>query len=91
MSEIRDLFRNLGAISSMGISVVLAIAIGVWFGMFLDRQLATEPWFFWIFRVQKCLCYHPAGDQKTEYQWLMKNSSQRRSFGQVSYYSAVHH
>ena len=49
MSEIRDLFRNLGAISSMGISVVLAIAIGVWFGMFLDRQLGTEPWFFWLF------------------------------------------
>lgn len=49
MSEIRDIFRNLGAISSMGISVVLAIAIGVWFGMFLDRQFDTAPLFFWIF------------------------------------------
>lgn len=49
MSEIRDIFRNLGAISSMGISVVLAIAIGVWFGMYLDSQFNTAPWFFWLF------------------------------------------
>lgn len=49
MSETRDIFRNLGLVSSMGISVVLAIAIGVWFGLFLDRWLGTAPWFFWIF------------------------------------------
>lgn len=33
----------------MGISVVLAIAIGVWFGLTLDRWLGTKPWFFFIF------------------------------------------
>ena len=49
MSELRDIFRNLGMLSSMGISVVLAIAIGVWFGLSLDRWLGTAPWFFWIF------------------------------------------
>lgn len=49
MSEIRDIFRNLSLLSGMGISVVLAIAIGVWFGLFLDRWLGTTPWFFWIF------------------------------------------
>ncbi len=49
MSEFRDLFRNLGLVSSMGISVVLAIGIGVWFGLFLDRSFGTKPWFFWIF------------------------------------------
>ena len=36
-------------VSSMGISVVLAIAIGVWFGLTLDRWLGTKPWFFYIF------------------------------------------
>ena len=45
----RELFRNLAMVSSMGISVVLAIAIGVWFGLTLDRWLGTKPWFFYIF------------------------------------------
>lgn len=45
----RQLFKSLAMVSSMGISVVLAIAIGVWFGLTLDRWLNTKPWFFYIF------------------------------------------
>ncbi|MEI6703367.1 MAG: AtpZ/AtpI family protein [Deltaproteobacteria bacterium] len=45
----RDLLQSLAMVSSMGISVVLAIAIGVWFGLTLDRWLGTKPWFFYIF------------------------------------------
>ncbi|MFA7402458.1 MAG: AtpZ/AtpI family protein [Pelobacteraceae bacterium] len=45
----RQLFRSLAMVSSMGISVVLAIAIGVWFGLTLDRWFGTKPWFFYIF------------------------------------------
>lgn len=45
----RQLFQSLAMVSSMGISVVLAIAIGVWFGLTLDRWLGTSPWFFYIF------------------------------------------
>ena len=45
----RQLFQSLAMVSSMGISVVLAIAIGVWFGLTLDRWLDTKPWFFYIF------------------------------------------
>jgi F0F1-type ATP synthase assembly protein I len=45
----RQLFQNLAMVSSMGISVVLAIAIGVWFGLTLDRWFGTKPWFFYIF------------------------------------------
>jgi F0F1-type ATP synthase assembly protein I len=45
----RDLLRSLAMVSSMGISVVLAIGIGVWFGLTLDRWLGTRPWFFYIF------------------------------------------
>jgi ATP synthase protein I len=44
-----DLLRSLAMVSSMGISVVLAIGIGVWFGLTLDRWLGTRPWFFYIF------------------------------------------
>ncbi len=45
----RQLFQSLAMVSSMGISVVLAIAIGVWLGLSLDRWLNTKPWFFYIF------------------------------------------
>lgn len=45
----KDLLRSLAMVSSMGISVVLAIGIGVWFGLTLDRWLNTTPWFFYIF------------------------------------------
>ncbi len=44
-----SLYRSLAALSSMGISLVLAIAIGVWFGLTLDRWFGTSPWFFFIF------------------------------------------
>jgi ATP synthase protein I len=45
----RELFQSLAMVSSMGISVVLAIDIGVWFGLTLDRWFGTKPWFFYIF------------------------------------------
>lgn len=45
----RELMRSLAMVSSMGTSVVLAIAIGVWLGLSLDSWLGTTPWFFYIF------------------------------------------
>lgn len=45
----KELFRSLAMVSSMGISAALAIALGVWFGLFLDRTFDTHPWFFYIF------------------------------------------
>ena len=48
-SSKNELFRSLAMVSSMGISAALAIAIGVWFGLTLDRWLGTHPWFFYIF------------------------------------------
>ena len=44
-----SIFRNLALLSSMGISSVLAVVIGVWFGLTLDRWFGTKPWFFFIF------------------------------------------
>ncbi len=45
----KSLFKTLGLVSSMGISVALAIAIGVYIGLKLDKWLGTAPWFFFIF------------------------------------------
>lgn len=47
--EKRKLLKTLGVVSSMGISVVLAIAIGVFVGLKLDEWFGTAPVFFFIF------------------------------------------
>ena len=41
--------RQLGALSTVGFSFVLAVGLGVWFGFLLDRWLGTSPWGFFLF------------------------------------------
>lgn len=48
-TEKRELLSSLSVVSSMGVSVALAIAIGVWLGLTLDNWFGTKPWFFYIF------------------------------------------
>jgi ATP synthase protein I len=43
--------RALGALSTVGLSFVLAIVLGAWFGYLLDKWLGTSPWLFLIFFV----------------------------------------
>lgn len=47
--EKKNLLKTLGAVSTMGISMALAIAIGVYIGLKLDQWFGTKPWFFFIF------------------------------------------
>lgn len=47
--EKRNLIKTIGLVSSMGISVALAIIIGVVIGRQLDKWFGTHPWFFFIF------------------------------------------
>ncbi|RNC68126.1 MAG: AtpZ/AtpI family protein [Desulfuromonadales bacterium] len=47
--EKRGIIKTVGLVSSMGISVALAIIIGVVTGRWLDKWLGTHPWFFFIF------------------------------------------
>jgi ATP synthase protein I len=44
-----DTLRTLGALSTVGISFVLAIVIGAWVGRTLDTWLGTSPWLFIVF------------------------------------------
>ena len=46
-----DSVRTLGALSSVGLSFVLAIVIGVLVGLWLDRLFGTNRVFFFIFFV----------------------------------------
>jgi ATP synthase protein I len=38
--------KTIGALSTVGLSFVLAIVIGVAAGYYLDRRLGTSPWLF---------------------------------------------
>jgi ATP synthase protein I len=41
--------QSIGALSTVGLSFVLAIVLGAWFGYLLDKWLGTSPWFFLLF------------------------------------------
>ena len=43
--------RQLGALSTVGFSFVLAVGLGVWFGLLVDRWLDSSPWGFFLFFV----------------------------------------
>ena len=47
----REVAQSIGALSTVGLSFVLAIALGAWFGYLLDSWLGTKPWLFLLFFV----------------------------------------
>ena len=49
--ETRRAFKDLAYYSSLGISVSLAIFIGLGVGVWLDRKFDTSPWLTLIFLV----------------------------------------
>jgi ATP synthase protein I len=44
-----DTMRTVGALSTVGISFVLAIVIGTGFGLFLVRRFGFGQWVFFLF------------------------------------------
>ena len=49
--ETRRTFKEMAYFSSLGISVSLAIFIGLGIGVWLDRKFDTSPWLTLIFLV----------------------------------------
>jgi ATP synthase protein I len=49
--ETRRTFREMAYYSSLGLSVALAIFIGLAIGVVLDRKFDTSPWFTLVFLV----------------------------------------
>ena len=47
--EAKRTFRELAYYSSLGLSVSLAIFIGLAIGVVLDRKFETSPWFTLVF------------------------------------------
>jgi ATP synthase protein I len=44
-----DTARTIGALSTVGFSFVLSIAIGAGLGWYLDKSFGTGPWLFFLF------------------------------------------
>ncbi len=44
-----DAFRTIGALSTVGISFVLAVGLGALIGYYLDKWFGTSPWLFLLF------------------------------------------
>jgi F0F1-type ATP synthase assembly protein I len=47
--ETRKLFKTLGYLSTVGLSMAIAIGIGAVVGFYLDKKFGTDPWLFFIF------------------------------------------
>jgi len=47
--ELRQIFKALGLITYMGISVVISVGAGIFIGWLLDRWLCTTPWLLLVF------------------------------------------
>jgi ATP synthase protein I len=45
----RKLMRMLGVLSTVGLTMVFATAIGLYIGLKLDKWLNTSPWFTAVF------------------------------------------
>jgi F0F1-type ATP synthase assembly protein I len=45
----REKAQSIGALSTVGLSFVLAIVLGAWFGYLLDGWFGTGPVFFLVF------------------------------------------
>jgi ATP synthase protein I len=50
-NDTRQIFRDLGYYSSLGLMVALSIMIGFFIGLFLDRWLGTTPWGMFVFLI----------------------------------------
>jgi ATP synthase protein I len=44
-----SLWRTMGQLSTLGIAMVAAVAIGLGIGYWLDRWLGTSPWLTMLF------------------------------------------
>lgn len=49
--ETRRYIRELGYFSTIGLSVALAIFIGLAIGLWLDQKFGTQPWMMIIFLI----------------------------------------
>lgn len=47
--ETKRLFRTLGHLSTIGLTMAVSIGLGALIGHYLDNRFGTEPWLFLVF------------------------------------------
>ena len=47
--ETKKLFRTLGYLSTVGLSMALSVGIGALIGHYLDTKFQTGPWLLFVF------------------------------------------
>lgn len=47
--DLKKAIRTLGFLSTVGLSMVLAICLGAFIGYYLDKWLGTSPWLLLVF------------------------------------------
>ena len=48
-NDTKKLIKALGYLSTVGLSMALAIGMGAYIGLYLDRKFGTRPWLFFVF------------------------------------------
>ena len=48
-NDTKKMIRTLGHLSTVGLSMGIAIGIGALVGHYLDKKFGTAPWLFFIF------------------------------------------
>lgn len=47
--DLKKTFKTLGFLSTIGMSMALAICLGALIGYYLDKWLGTDPWLLLVF------------------------------------------
>ncbi|MFO7600817.1 MAG: AtpZ/AtpI family protein [Candidatus Desulfacyla sp.] len=47
--DLKKTFKDLGFVSTVGMTMAFSIALGALMGFYLDKWLGTKPWLFFLF------------------------------------------
>ena len=47
--DLKKTIKDLGHVSTIGMTMAFSIAIGALIGYYLDQWLGTKPWLFFVF------------------------------------------
>lgn len=47
--DLKKTFKDLGFISTVGMTMAFSIALGALMGFYMDKWLGTKPWLFFLF------------------------------------------
>ncbi|MBW1945724.1 MAG: AtpZ/AtpI family protein [Deltaproteobacteria bacterium] len=47
--DLKKTIKDLGYVSTIGMTMAFSIALGALIGYYLDRWLGTKPWLFFLF------------------------------------------